>query len=705
LAIFDTMAEQLIELNVTGMHCNNCALSIHKLLEKKGFQNVFVDFASEEVKFSTEDQSVLPDVIKNIEGLGFKVIDDINLHNEPFYDKVENKFIFSLIFTIPLLLHMVFPWHFLHSPIVQLILCLPVFILGCLHFGKSAINSIRGGVPNMDVLIFVGSSSAFIYSLIGTIQNLGPDYLFYETCATIITLVLLGNVFEKRSVSQTTSAVKDLVKIQQVKATRILNGETEVISAKDVRPGDILLVNEGDKVPVDGDVLSGDASIDESMLTGESIPVEKAKYDSVIGGTIVQHGNIRMIATKVGSNTVLSQIIELMKKAQSAKPPVQKLGDQVAAIFVPAVIGIAMLTFALTYWAFDVSFQKSLMHAIAVLVISCPCAMGLATPTAVMVGLGRAAKNGILIKGGDTIEAIANTKYVVFDKTGTLTTGKFQIKEIKAEIDDIEKIRGLIFSIEERSNHPIAQSLVRELKLLPQKKAILKSVTEQKGLGMRAEDVEGNNYFLGSGLKSGKTAVGTDFNLFLYQNQQLLAQISIEDEIKADAKELISKLIKMGITPVLLSGDKLNKCEQVAAAIGITKIHAEKLPEQKLEIIDIYKQKGKTVMIGDGINDAPALTQADVGVSMNDASQVAIQSARVILLNTDLHSVVKFLQISKHTLITIKQNLFWAFAYNVVAIPMAAIGLLNPMLGAFAMAFSDVVVIGNSLRLKGKKLS
>jgi len=699
------MAEQLIELNVTGMHCNNCALSVHKLLEKKGFQNVFVDFASEEVKFSTTDDSVVPDVIKNIEGLGFKVVDDLNLHTENFYDKVENKFIFSLIFTIPLLLHMGFPWHFLHNPIVQLVLCFPVFILGCIHFGKSAFNSIKGGVPNMDVLIFVGSSSAFIYSLIGTIQNLGPDYLFYETCATIITLVLLGNVLEKRSVSQTTSAVKDLVKIQQVKATRILNGETEVISAKDVRPGDILQVNQGDKVPVDGDVLSGDASIDESMLTGESIPVEKTKYDSVIGGTIIQHGNIRMIATKVGSNTVLSQIIELMKKAQSAKPPVQKLGDKVAAIFVPTVIGISILTFALTYWVFDVSFQKSLMHAIAVLVISCPCAMGLATPTAVMVGLGRAAKNGILIKGGDTIEAIANTKYVVFDKTGTLTTGKFRIREIKAEINDLEKIRGLILSIEERSNHPIAQSLVRELKSLPLKKVILKFVTEQKGLGMRAEDVEGNNYFLGSGLKNGKTACGAEFNLFLYQNQQLLAQISIEDEIKPDAKELISKLKKMGIIPVLLSGDRMSKCQQVADAIGIEKIHAEKLPEQKLEIIDIYKRKGKTVMIGDGINDAPALTQADVGVSMNDASQVAIQSARVILLNTDLHSVVKFLQISKHTLITIKQNLFWAFAYNIIAIPMAAIGLLNPMLGAFAMAFSDVVVIGNSLRLKRKKLS
>lgn len=698
------MAEQLIELNVTGMHCNNCALSVHKLLEKKGLQNVFVDFASEEVKFSTDDASVLPEVIKNIEDLGFKVVEDTDLNNERFYNKVENKFIFALLFTIPLLLHMVLPWHWLHHSMVQLMLCLPVFILGCLHFGKSAISSVKGGVPNMDVLIFIGSSSAFIYSLIGTIQDLGPDYLFYETCATIITLVLLGNVLEKRSVSQTTSAVKDLVKIQQVKATRILNGETEVISAKDVRPGDILIVNEGDKIPVDGDVLSGDASVDESMLTGESIPVEKTKYSSVIGGTVVQRGNIRMIATKVGSNTVLSQIIELMKKARSAKPPVQKLGDQVAAIFVPVVIGISLLTFLLGFYAFGVNFQNALMHAIAVLVISCPCAMGLATPTAVMVGLGRAAKNGILIKGGDTIEAIANTKYVVFDKTGTLTTGKFRIQELKAETDDIEKVRGLILSIEERSNHPIARSLVNELQQLPLKKVILRSVTEQKGLGMRAEDVEGNTYFLGSGLKGGKTAQGSDFNLFLYQNQKLLAQISVEDEIKPDAEKLITKLKKLNIIPVLLSGDKLIKCQQVARAIGIDQVHAEKLPEQKLEIIDIYKRKGKTVMIGDGINDAPALTQADVGVSMNDASQVAIQSARVILLNTDLHSVVKFLQISKHTLITIKQNLFWAFAYNVVAIPMAAIGLLNPMLGAFAMAFSDVVVIGNSLRLKGKTL-
>jgi len=696
------MAEQLVELNVTGMHCNNCAISIHKLLEKKGLKNILVDFAGEEVKFSGSEPTDLPGIIKDIEGLGYKVVDDPATQMVPFYEKVENRFLFCAILTVPLLLPMVLPWHFLENPILQLLLCLPVFIVGCVHFGKSAINSIKGGVPNMDVLIFVGSTAAFVYSFIGTIENMGMRYQFYETCAAIITLVLLGNVLEKRSVTQTTSALKDLVKIQQVNANRVVNGEVEVISARDVRPGDTLLVNEGDKVPVDGEVLSGNASVNESMLTGESMPVEKAKYDKLIGGTIVENGNIRMIATKVGSNTVLSQIIDLMKKAQAAKPPVQKLGDQVAAIFVPVVILIAVVTFGIALLIGHIGMRDALMHAIAVLVISCPCAMGLATPTAVMVGLGRAAKNGILIKGGDTVEAVAHAKYVVFDKTGTLTTGKFRVHDIKAEDDTtVEKIRGIIVAIEERSNHPIAKSLVNELSALPKERLILKSATEEKGLGMRAEDVDGNHYFLGTG----KANAEGDYNIILFKNQKQLALIAIDDDIKPEAAELIVQLKKMNIIPVLLSGDKKSRCLKVAQQLGIDEVHAETTPDEKLTVIDIYRQKGKTIMIGDGINDAPALTKADVGVSMNDASQVAIQSARVVLLNTDLGSVVKFLQISKHTLITIKQNLFWAFAYNIVAIPLAAFGFLSPMIGAFAMAFSDVVVIGNSLRLKSKRIT
>jgi Cu+-exporting ATPase len=696
------MPEQLIELNVTGMHCNNCAMSIHKLLEKKGLNDVLVSFASEEVKFSTADQSILPQIIKDIEGLGFRVVDEENVQPTPFYDKVENKFIFCAIFTTPLLLHMLLPWHFLHNPIVQLILCLPVFMVGCLHFGKSAYSSLKNGVPNMDVLIFIGSASAFIYSLVGTIENLGEHYLFYETSATIITLVLLGNVFEKRSVNQTTSAVKNLMKFQQVNANRVVKDGIEIISAKDVAAGDVLLVNEGDQIPVDGDVITGDALINEAMITGESIPVAKTRYDRVIGGTIVQQGNIRIAATRVGANSTLSQIIDLMKKAQAAKPPVQKLGDKVASIFVPVVLLIALLTFVITCFATDAGVQRSIMNAIAVMVISCPCAMGLATPTAVMVGLGRAAKNGILIKGGDTIEAVANTKYVLFDKTGTLTTGKFSIKEIKVEEGfNIEQIRGVISAIEERSNHPIAKSFVSELQAYPQQKIILRTAKEEKGLGMRAEDVEGNNYFLGSA----KHKTPDHFNLTLYRNQVRMAQIAVDDTIKPNAASLIAQLKKAGITPVLVSGDKALRCSALAATLGIKEVHGEMLPEDKLKVVDMYRKKGKTIMIGDGINDAPALTQADVGVSMNDASHIAIQSARVILLNTDLQSVVTFLQISKHTLITIKQNLFWAFAYNIIAIPIAALGFLNPMVGAFAMAFSDVIVIGNSLRLKVKRVN
>lgn len=696
------MTEQLVELNVTGMHCNNCAISVHRMLEKKGLQNILVDFAGEEVKFSTTDAATVPGIIKDIEGMGYHVVDDLSTHQEKFYQRVENKFIFCAIFTAPLLLHMVLPWHWLHHPTVQLALCLPVFIVGCLHFGKSAVSSVKSGVPNMDVLIFIGSTAAFIYSLVGTIQNLGEQYQFYETCATIITLVLLGNLFEKRSVTQTTSAVKDLVKFQQVAARRIVDGEIQVVNAKEIKSGDIVLINTGDKIPVDGEILVGNASVDESMLTGESVPVEKQKYDSVIGGTILQSGNIRIMATRVGSNSVLAQIIDLMKRAQAAKPPIQKLGDRVAAVFVPAVILIAFVTFILTFYVFDGGLQNSLMHAIAVLVISCPCAMGLATPTAVMVGLGRAAKNGVLIKGGDTIEAVANTKYVIFDKTGTLTTGKFALRDIKTYDEvSVEIARGIIAAIESRSNHPIARSLIEQLKGLPQEKLIIKTVTEEKGLGMRAEDVQGNNYFLGAAKDGGNS----NYNLALYKNQQLLAQIAIQDDIKSGAAALIGNLKKMGITPVLLSGDKAGRCNEVAQTLGITAIHAEKLPDEKLSIVDVYKQKGKTVMIGDGINDAPALTKADVGVSMNDASHIAIQSARVILLNTDLNSLLFFLQVSKHTLLTIKQNLFWAFAYNIIAIPVAALGFMNPMFGAFTMAFSDVVVIGNSLRLKIKKLS
>ncbi len=696
--------EELIELQVSGMHCNNCALSVHKLLEKKGLQDIYVDFANDEVKFKTNKPSDTPLIIKDIEGLGYKVSEESIPIQEKFYEKVENKFYFSLIFTIPLFSHMFLPFHWLHNPLVQLGLCIPVYILGCIHFGKSAFNSLKNGIPNMDVLIFIGSSAAFIYSLYGTVQNLGPDYLFYETAATIITLVLLGNVLEKRSVTQTTSAVRDLMKFQEAKANKLVNGEILTINSQEVVPGDTLVINSGDKIPVDGEIIWGEASVNESMLTGESLPVEKSKYDQVIGGTLIEKGSIHILVTKTGKHTILSQIIDLMKKAQSAKPPIQKLGDQVAAIFVPVVVGIAVLTFVLAYYSFDLSFQKSMLNAIAVLVISCPCAMGLATPTAVMVGLGRAAKNGILIKGGNTLEEIAKLKYMVFDKTGTLTTGNFKIKKIDSISISQKKAESIIYGIEAYSNHPIAKSLVAELSTGSPEKIIFTKVSEEKGLGMNGTDSEGNTYQFGSKQILNPEEEQGDFSLFLKMNGTLLARIEIEDEIKADASRLILTLKNMGIKPVLLSGDLKKKCEDLAAILGIEEVYAETQPHKKLEIIESIKKRGKTAMVGDGINDAPALTTSDVGISMSDSSQIAIQSAEVVLLKNELGVIDQMLRIGKHTLLTIKQNLFWAFFYNVVAIPVAAFGFLNPMVGALTMAFSDVIVIGNSIRLKTKSL-
>ena len=557
----------------------------------------------------------------------------------------------------------------------------------------------------MDVLIFIGSSSAFLYSFIGTFLHLGSNYLFYETTATIITLVLLGNWLEKKSVLKTTTAIKELLQYQKTTAKRINNGKTEQVPVEDVIVGDTLQVNDGDKIAVDGEIISGFATLNESMLTGESVPVEKKKYDTVFGGTIVVEGNFTMLASKVGKHTTLSHIIALMKQAQALKPSIQKVGDKVAAIFVPVVLAIAILTFSLAYFVFHISSQQALLNAIAVLVISCPCAMGLATPTAVAVGLGRATQNGILIKGGDTVEALTHIKYFIFDKTGTLTTGKFKIQEIKTFGISLSEAQQIIFNIEERSNHPIARSIVEELSEHHQK-MIFTFISEEKGLGMKAIDVEGNIYRIGSRkILESVSSQWTEYDLFLTKNDTLLAVINISDQIKLEAYSLIDELKKMGITPVLLSGDSLRKSQQVAHELKIVEFYAEKLPQEKLAIIQQYKNKAKTVMVGDGINDAPALTLADVGISLSNASQIAIQSAQVILLTSDLRDIKFLINVCRQTLITIKQNLFWAFFYNLIAIPVAAFGFLNPMVGAMAMALSDVIVIGNSIRLKYKKIN
>lgn len=703
------------------MDCANCAVGITKSLQKSGMENVHVDFATGEATFHLQNKNKLSSAIKEIQSLGYKVIDSkVKLENEGKLSSIEKRFYFTLPFTIVLFFsHMIFSHDFvLNKPLVQLLICTPVFIIGILQFGKSALGSVRIGVPNMDVLIFIGSTAAFIYSIIGMYTydtHQAHNYLFFETTATIITLVLLGNVLEHRSVKQTTTAIKDLsaLTVSTAKIVGLQFGKEVIteISYKDIPVGGILQVNTGDKIPVDGEIISGEASIDEAMLTGESIPVEKAIADKVIGGTILLSGNFRMRAESVGNDTTLSKIIELVKKAQQAKPNIQKLGDKISAIFVPVVLGISILTFCLSYFVFDITLKEAMMRSIAVLVISCPCAMGLATPTAVMVGIGRAAKRGILIKGGNTLEEFAKIKNIVFDKTGTLTTGEFQIKNIvclptgQAGYNSTEQeVKEILFQLEQHSSHPIAKSIVKALKDTAST-IQFSNATEEKGLGITSTDSNKNEYKVGSFKIAKHLTTDDTHNVYVLKNNALIATIDLSDELKSNVKESISSLTQAGINSILLSGDSKSKCNEVGQKTGITSIYSEQSPAQKLVLIEKLNSEASTAMVGDGINDAPALAKASVGISLSNATQVAIQSAQIILLkHGDLSTLVEAHLISKHTLITIKQNLFWAFFYNVVAIPIAAFGLLNPMVGALAMAFSDVIVIGNSIRLKTKKL-
>lgn len=680
-------------------------MSITKFLQRKGLEEVYVNFQTKEVRFQANEAAITIEAVKaGINKLGYTVVEE---EMKPSWWTLERKLLISTIFTAPLLLgHIVMSLGvhigILHHYWLQLLICLPVFLIGFFHFGRSALSSTRGGVPNMDVLIFVGSTAAFIYSLIGTILQ-EPNHIFYETSATIITLVLVGNYMEKRAVQQTTTAIGELTKLQVEKAKRIMpSGTIITINRDEIQVGDTLQVNEGDKIPVDGVLISGNVTVDESMLTGESLPVEKGVNDSVIGASLVKSGNFQMRATAVGKNTVLSQMIELVKTAQQDKPDIQRLADKISAIFVPVVLGISLLTFLIGYLGFDATFQKALMNAIAVLVISCPCAMGLATPTAVMVGVGRLAKNGILIKGGTTVEIFSNIKNIVFDKTGTLTTGEFKIKNIEYHTPNQALANALIYKLEQHSSHPIAQSLVREMTQRVNGVQVDGLVVEeQKGVGVFAKDNQNNSYQITA--NRAQVALGSQF-LDLRKNEEVLATIEITDTLKPEAPAVIWQLRSAGLEPVIISGDKQERTAAIANELGITNFYAEKLPHEKLELIERLSKEAPTAMIGDGINDAPALAKATIGVSLSNASQAAIQSAQIVLLNGNLNHLPTAVAISKHTVLTIKQNLFWAFAYNIVAIPIAALGFLNPMWGALFMAFSDVVVIGNSIRLKTKRI-
>ncbi len=736
-----------VQWKVEGMDCNTCAISIYKYLEKQGMKNVKVNFATGDVIFDANEKIAEEKISKGINDLGYKVVDAPahahgHDHDEEggikFLSTHMHRFLFCLPFTALLMLHMIpgIHIHWLMNHWVQLALTIPVFIVGMSFFGRSAWKSIRNGMPNMNVLIAIGATASFVYSLYGSLTGQSEQYLFYETTATIITLVFLGNYLEEASIASTQRELNKLAKSQKIMANMIAfddEHKEQIFSVENtqLRVGDLILIKSGEQVPIDCKILWGDVHVNEAIITGESIPVHKYAKDKLIGGSVISDGTVKAQVTATGNDTILSGIINMVRQAQGEKPPVQQLADKISAVFIPIVLGIAALTL-IASWIILKDLTPALMRSIAVLVIACPCAMGLATPAAIAVGLGRAARKGILFRNATSLETFKNIKQVVFDKTGTLTTGQFVVSgyscgssivngETKDSIYDLpsgeassqltidEEFKRIAYSLEKYSNHPIAKAIINEWSKRTSSEKTKdeikwKKIEEIKGLGIQAEDMQGNKFMAGS-FKAAKEFTGdASHNIYVIKNNQLLGWIDVKDEIRPEAKMVIDYLHSKNIQTILLSGDRKEKCDQLAAQLGIDTVIAEQSPEQKLERITELNSAAPTAMVGDGINDAPALAKATIGISMNDASQIAVQSAQVILMNHGLKNLPTALGLGKHTYITIKQNLFWAFAYNIVAIPVAAFGLLTPTFGALVMGLSDVVLAINSARLFIKKV-
>ncbi len=721
-----------IQLKVDGMSCTNCALSIHKYLEKQGALEPKVSFMEGEVQFDLPAELKKEILIKGITNLGYKVRGQAEAApKKKWLDNNKDRAIFCLLFTLPLVAHMIPGFHKIPgmhvfmNPFVQLGITIPVFIVGMGYFGKSAWNSLLNGIPNMNVLVSIGAMASFGYSLYGTLIGKGMEFAYYETTATILTLVFFGNYLEDASIESTQRALKDLVKAQKVMANMIVFDENHKeilfnVESDTLKVGDLVLINAGETIPMDCKVLWGEANVNESIVTGESVPVFRKMNDILLGGSTIENGTVKAYITAVGNDTVLANILKMVKAAQGEKPPVQILADKISAIFVPLVISIALATLVGNYFfahnaAGDpIGFGESLLRAIAVLVISCPCAMGLATPAAIAVGLGRGARNGIVFKNAKSLETFKDIKQVVFDKTGTLTTGHFEVVNFK--IMDSQKLgetptlseenfKALVYSLERYSNHPIAKCISNSWKST--NTTNWAKIEEVKGMGIRAKDKEDNEYWSGS-FKTLKDQHAEDgHNVYIQKNGVLIGWVDVTDQIRPEAKEVIETLHQQGIHTILLSGDRKEKCEAVGKALGIQEIISEQSPEDKLKKLDALTALAPTAMVGDGINDAPALAKATIGISLSNASHIAIQSAQVILMNQGLKNLPMSLGLGRRTYETIKENLAWAFSYNIIAIPVAALGFLGtwgPTYGALIMGLSDVVLALNSLRLFKKKL-
>ncbi|WP_051188587.1 heavy metal translocating P-type ATPase [Proteocatella sphenisci] len=739
-------------LKLEGMHCAACAQSIEKATGKlSGVYKSNVNFATEYLNIDYDEKVLDRDaIIATVGKLGFKASYEEERHtNEDEFLKKKNdeirliwkKFIISAIFSIPLLYismgsmfgmpvpNLISPSsHPLNFAMIQLLLTLPVVISGH-DFYVVGLRSLVKGNPNMDSLIAIGTSSAFLYGIYATwMIYSGEDHyvhsLYFESAAVILTLITLGKYFENVSKGKTSEAIKKLVGLTPKTARIIVNGNETEVSVKDVRQEDIVLVRPGERFPVDGEVVEGKTSVDESMLTGESIPVEKSFGDKLYGASINKNGFIKYRATRVGQDTAISQIIKLVEEAQGSKAPIARLADIISGYFVPIVMAIALIS-GLGWYISGEGIRFSLTIFISVLVIACPCALGLATPTAIMVGTGKGAENGVLIKSGEALESAHKIDTVILDKTGTITQGKPIVTDIVSfGAFSQEEILQLAASAEYGSEHPLAEAIIKEAK---EKNLQLKNAVEFdsiSGFGIKAK-IEDKNILMGnaklmrnnkvdlngSDIISQKMAMEGKTPMYIAVDEKMAGVISVADTVKPNSKKAIETLKNMGIRVVMITGDNEGTAKAIAKEVGIEKILSEVLPGDKANEVKKLQKKGSIVaMVGDGINDAPALAQADVGIAIGSGTDVAIESADIVLMRSDLMDVATAIQLSKSTIRNIKQNLFWAFGYNVIGIPVA-MGILhlfggplmNPMFAGAAMSLSSVSVVSNALRLKNFK--
>ncbi|MBM7320663.1 heavy metal translocating P-type ATPase [Streptococcus suis] len=740
--------------DISGMTCASCAMTVEKALGKlEGVEEVSVNLATEKatIRYSRDRQNPAS-LGKAVEQAGYQLIrpDEVEVTVDKGPSKEASlwkRFVWSAVFTLPLLyiaMGPMLPWGglplpaLLHQPLVyavsQVILLIPVLYMGRSFF-KKGFKTLLQGHPNMDSLIAVGTGAALVQGLLMIVfllmgkevamHGYHPE-LYFESAAVILTLITLGKYFEARAKGQTSEAIKKLMDLTPKTVQVLRNGQEIQVPIEEVVVGDQVIVRPGQQIPVDGQVLEGQTRVDESMLTGESLPVKKAIGDNVFGGTLNQQGAITMQATKVGRDTTLAQIIRLVEEAQGSKAPIAKLADQVSAVFVPVVMGLAFLSGLAWYFLGQESWIFSLSIIIAVLVIACPCALGLATPTAIMVGTGKGAENGLLFKSGQAIETLQGVNTIVFDKTGTITEGKPQVTDIHLlSTKNREQVLQLAASSEQFSEHPLAQALLQAAQT--EKIALLPATDFQalSGRGLSVAIAE-QTIYLGNerlmreqGIDISKgPAVAEAFAhqaktpVFLASQQELLAVIAIADKVKETSRQAVQALQAMGLEVVMLTGDKEKTAQAIAKEVGIEQVVSQVLPDDKANQVKLLQEQGKTVaMVGDGINDAPALAQAHVGLAIGSGTDIAIESADIVLMHSDILDVVKAVKLSQATMRTIKQNLFWAVAYNVIGIPIAmgllhVFGgpLLNPMFAGAAMALSSVSVVLNALRLKTYKL-